>query len=281
MSCASWNPSCRGCNSLRAPRRLLLGLGALLLALSPGCARSHLNLATQREEYTITSTSREVALGRKIAVRVERELPPGTDERVEERVQAIGARIAAVSDRKDLVYRFRVIASEEVNAFSLPGGYIFVYDGLIKKTAGDDELASVIAHEVAHVAARHAIKRYEGSLGLQLAQLATIAARQGEALRGVSVMTHATQLAYARQEELEADRLAVKYLAAAGFDPKASLGFLHTMQEIGRDHPVYLPRGVVRPQYGHTHPFIPERIRAVKETLFGVADYLDYLNTPE
>ena len=287
MSCVNLTPCFPRCKAGAPPRfshfactcRQTIALWTLVLL--PGCARSNFNLATQREEYTITSTSREVELGRKIARRVERELPSGTDDRLQERIEAIGTRIASVCDRKDLVYQFRVIGSEDVNAFSLPGGYVFVYDGLIKKTVSDDELAAVIAHEVGHVTARHAVKRYEGALGLQLAQLASLATRQGEALRGISVISQATQLAYARQEELEADRLAVKYMKAAGFDPKAAITFLQTMQAIDREKTTYLPRGVVRPQYGYTHPFIPERLRAVKEALFGVADYLDYLNSPE
>ena len=133
---------------------------------------------------------------------------------------------------------------------------------------------------MAHIAARHAIKRYESSLGLQLVQLATLAARQGTAARGMNVAMRAAQLAYARQDELEADRLGVKYMKAAGFDPRAMLTFLEKIHELHQEKTAYLPRGVVRPQYGLTHPFVPERVRAVKEALFGVADYIDYLNSP-
>jgi len=256
------------------------GLRLLCLAVTAGCVRSNFNLATQRQEYTITSTSKEVELGRKIARRVEEELPLVADEALQQKVRAIGERIVAVCDRRELVYHFAVVKDEEVNAFSLPGGYVFINDGLVKKTSGDDELAGVVAHEVGHITARHAMKRYEGGLGMQIAQLATLATRQGEATRGVSVALQAAQLAYARDDELEADRLAVKYVKAAGFDPKGILTFLeklHTL-DLGTSH--YLPRGVIRPRYALTHPHVPERLRAVKEALFGVADYIDYLNTP-
>ena len=244
-----------------------------------GCVRSHFDLATQQEEYTVTSTDREVAMGRTLAHRVQEELTFVADDSLQERVSAIGRRLVAVCDRQELVYSFAVIDDKEVNAFSLPGGYVFINRGLIEKTASDDELAGVIAHEVAHIAARHAIKRYESSLGLQLVQLATLAARQGAAARGVGVAMRAAQLAYARQDELDADRLGVKYMKAAGFDPTAMLAFLEKIHELHQEKTAYLPRGVVRPQYGFTHPFVPERIRAVKEALFGVADYIDYLNT--
>jgi predicted Zn-dependent protease len=258
-------------------RFVWLGLPLIIV----GCVRSQFNLATQQQEYTMTSTDREVDIGRRIARRVEEEMTVVADEPLQQRVRAIGERIVAVCDRQELVYRFAVIEDEDVNAFSLPGGYVFVNDGLTEKTASDDELAAVIAHEVAHITARHAVKRYESSLGLQIMQLATIATRQGAAARGVGVAAQAAQLAYARQDELEADRLGVKYMKAAGFDPRAMLTFLEKIHDVHRDQSHYLPRGVVRPHYALTHPYVPDRVRAVKEALFGVADYIDYLNAPE
>jgi len=256
-------------------RATLLGMAAC------GCVQSSYNLATHHQDYSITSTSKEVAVGRRIAHRIAEELSIADDEPLQEKVRSIGSRIVAVCDRKELVYNFTVVKDDDVNAFSLPGGYVFINDGLIRKTSTDDELAGVIAHEVAHITARHAVKRFEGGLGLQIAQLATIAARQGEAARGLGVAMRTAQLAYARQDELEADRLGVKYLTAAGFDPKGILTFLEKLHDLNRGKSHYLPRGVVRPHYAMSHPYIPERLRAVKEALFGVADYIDYLNNPE
>jgi predicted Zn-dependent protease len=255
---------------------------AVLVAMAAcGCVQSSYNLATRDQDYSLTSTSKEVAVGRRIAHRIAEELPIADDESLQERVRSIGNRIVAVCDRQELVYSFTVVNDEDVNAFSLPGGYVFINDGLIAKTSTDDELAGVIAHEVAHIAARHAVKRFEGGLGLQIAQLATMAARQGEAARGLGVAARAAQLAYARQDELEADRLGVKYLKAAGFDPHGVLTFLEKLRELHHGKLHYLPRGVTRPQYAMTHPYVPERLRTVKESLYGVADYMDYLNTPD
>lgn len=255
------------------------GLG--LMVLSSGCVGSDFNLATRHQEYTFTSTDREVEMGRKLARRVRQELPLVAEETVQQRVRAIGERLAAVCDRRELLYSFAVVEGEEVNAFSLPGGYVFVNEGLVKATANDDELAGVIAHEVAHIAARHAVKRYETGLGAQLLQLAALTTRQREAASGLGVATQATQLAYARQDELDADRLAVGYMKAAHFDPHAVITFLEKLHDLHHETPTYLPRGVVRPHYAFTHPYVPERLRAVKEALFGVADYVDYLNTPD
>lgn len=261
------------------PAFSLLSLVAVLLT---GCVRTSYNLATQQQEYTITSTEKEIEMGRTLARKVEEELSFVADEPLQERVRRIGERLVSVCDRQELLYSFTVVKDEEANAFSLPGGYVFVNEGLIKKTETDDELASVIAHEIAHIAARHAVKRYETSLGYQLVQLASLAAaRQGASARGLGIAFHAARLAYARQDELDADRLAVRYLKAAGFDPNAMLTFLDRLHELHQGKTRYLPRGVVRPHYAMTHPFIPDRIRAVKEELFGVADYIDYLNVPQ
>jgi predicted Zn-dependent protease len=257
---------------------------ALLLALAvAGCMpKTSYNVATRQQETTITSTEREVAIGRRLARDVEKEMGLVPDEAVQQRVKSIGARLAAVCERQELIYSFAAVDEEEVNAFSLPGGYVFVNEGLIDKTDNDDELAAVIAHEIAHVVARHSVKRFETGLGYQLAQIATIAvAREAGAARGVSLALQSARLAYSRQDELDADRLGAGYLKAAGFDPKAMLTFLDKLHDIHADKLHYMPRGVVRPQYAMSHPYIPDRVRAVKEALFGVADYIDYLNTPD
>ena len=265
------HPSRCGWRSVLAPSLLLLA----------GCVRTNFNLATQQQEYTLTSTDKEVETGRKLARRVEAELPLVADEPMQRRVRDIGQRLAAVCDRRELIYHFAVVEDEEVNAFSLPGGWIYLNEGLVKKTANDDELAGVIAHEVGHIAARHAVKRYESGLGMQIVQLASLATRQAAAAQGAGIAMQAAQLAYARDDELEADRLGVKYLKAAGFDPKGMLTFLETLREVNEDTSHYLPRGFVRPHYAMTHPYVPDRIRGVKEAIYGVADYMDYLNTPQ
>jgi predicted Zn-dependent protease len=261
----------------------VIGLAPLLLSLLilSGCGESSFNTATQKQDILLMSTAKEVALGRKIAHQVIKEKPPITDTDLQGRVRTIGQRLAAVCDRQEIAYEFFVIEGKEVNAFSLPGGYVFLFEGLIKKAKDDDELAGVIAHEIAHVVARHAAKRYRNQLGMQIAQLASLATQDPEAAAGLGVMLQSTQLAYARDEEIEADRLAVKYMDAAGFEARALLSFMQTMHEESSKELHYLPRGIIRPQYGLTHPFVPERRVAIKEEIFGSADYIDYINIHE
>jgi len=258
--------------------RPVLLVAVLVLA---GCIRSNYNLATHRQEHTITSDDKEVAIGRKLAREVVKELPLVADEGMQERVRTIGQRLVAVCDRQELVYEFAVVKHDDVNAFSLPGGYVFVNEGLVKEIETDDELAGVLAHEIAHVAARHSVKRFETGLAAQLAQLAAMAASRGSGgAGGIGMALQSAQLAYARQDELEADRLGARYMKQAGFDPTAMLTFLRRLQDIEHDKLHYMPRGIVRPNYAMSHPYVPDRIRAIKEELFGVADYVDYLNSP-
>ncbi len=266
-------------------KRAIAPLGLVPLLLAAGCVESHFNLATQKQDYSFTSDTREVSVGRKIAAKVEKENPPVADAALQEKVDAMGQKLAAVSDRKDLVYHFAVIddpKSDEdiVNAFSLPGGYVFLYNDLVKKTTSDDELAGVIAHEIAHIAARHSVQRQESGIGASLAQIAAIVTRNGPAATGLNVALQATMLAHAREDELQADKLGVKYMKEAGFNPEGMLSFLRTMQEVHKSESTYLPRGVVKPSYAYTHPGVPERIASIKEELYGVADYIDYLNVP-
>ena len=257
---------------------LLWIAGALLL---PGCVQSSFNAATQKTDYTFTSVEKEVSIGRKLAKKVVEEIPPVSDPAVQQRVETIGQRIVAVCDRKELVYSFTALKEKEVNAFSLPGGYVFIYEGLINKAKTDDELAGVIAHEVGHIAARHSITRHDAALASTLAQLAAIATREVSAAQGLSVALQMTELAGAREDEQDADKLAVKYMKAAGYDPLGILTFMDTMEKVNDDKARYLPRGAVRPQYAQTHPYIPERKLTIKEALYGVADYIDYLNVPQ
>ena len=140
-----------------------------------GCV-SEYNLATGKEEILLYSTEKEIRLGRSIARQVEKEYKILNDPQIRRRVEKIGEKIAAVSDRKDIIYYFQVLDKEEPNAVSLPGGYIYLNKGLVD-IATDDELACVIAHEVVHVVARHSMKKLQASMGYMLVRI--LAAQTG------------------------------------------------------------------------------------------------------
>lgn len=254
--------------------------------LGAGCAVTSYNLATQRQETSFISDEREIRMGAAVARQAEEEMPPVEDAVLQERVRTIGDRLAAVCDRREILYHFAALQDPKgaqepvVNAFSLPGGYVYVQQGLLTIAQTDDELAAVLAHEIGHVAARHAMKRLQSSLGAGLTQLLALgAARDARFQRGLQLAMGQVFLAYAREDELEADRLSVKYLRAAGFKPEAIVAVLEKLRQAHRREP---PRAMgarlVRPDYAMTHPYVADRLRVVKQALYGRADFVDYIN---
>lgn len=250
-------------------------LTLFLVSNISSCATEY-NLATGREEMIFISPEREVAIGRSIANQVEQKFKVLKDESLEERLDRIGQRLAEKCDRKDIVYHFKALEEEEVNAVSLPGGFIYVNKGLIDKVDSDDELACVIGHEMGHIAARHAIKRLQGSLGYGILRiLLSSTADTRELGRGADMAFNQLLLAYSKEDELLADRLGVRYAARAGYDPKAMITFLEKIKEIERKKPLQPKR------HFRTHPYVPERLRVVKEEVLGRIDFDDYINQDE
>lgn len=251
---------------------------ALLCFLLPaaffiaGCTPEY-NIVTGQEETYYYSTDREVQMGRNVARQVEDQLKPAKDPLMTKRVQDIGKKIAAVCDRKDIDYHFEVVEDKDVNAFSLPGGYVYIYSGLIEKVDNDDELAGVISHEVGHIVARHSIKKLQGA---QIYTLLRVLVSQvpsgGEVGAAADEAVTQIMLGYSRQDELLADQLGARYTKRAGYDPKGMLTFLQKLQKINKDKPLQPVN------YYKTHPYVPDRIRVVREELGQHMNFDDYIN---
>ena len=181
---------------------------------------------------------------------------------VERYVNRIGRRILSVMGPQPFEYRFFTVEDRELNAFAVPGGSIYVHTGLIKRVNSTDELAGVLGHEIIHIKARH-IARISGPDPLSLLALLSIflvgSGPQGQAA-GVlgQALSASQQLSYTRQLEQEADILGVKYMSEAGYDPRASLGFLKIINQEKILNPVNIP------PYLLTHPLSRERIAKVE-----------------
>lgn len=244
----------------------------LLFALC-GCSSVY-NPATGKEEAVFTpSEANEEKSGQKISKGVEKKFKSVDNFNLQAKVQAIGLKLAGISDRKDISYHFEILDEKEVNAFALPGGYIYVFKGLIDKTKSDDEIAGVLAHEIGHVAARHTAKRVKGSMGLNalailLMSMESDTTSKAEAYRALTELV----LQYSREDELEADRLAVKYMKLAGFKPEAIISFLEKLRKIMYEKPIE------RAHIFKTHPYIADRIKRVKEEISGEIEFEDYIN---
>ena len=241
----------------------------------PGCSTEY-NIATKGEDTLFYSTDREVRLGAAVDKEVTKEYKPVEDPLVQKRVEDIGKKIAGVCDRRDIDYHFKALEDDEVNAVSLPGGYVYIFKGLIDKMKSDDELAAVLAHEVGHIVARHSIKKLQGLTGYSLLRILTLVAPQKQGAGEVSVAADAAftelMLGYSREDELLADQLSARYLLRAGFNPHAMIDFLKKLQDTNRRKP---PQ---QQDYFRTHPYVPDRIRVVKQELGETLSFTDYIN---
>ena len=250
----------------------------LLIILLPlqGCATTY-NLATQEEELILMSSEKEERIGENLADRVVERFELENDPLAQKRVKDIGKQIAAVCDRRSISYHFAILADEDkVNAFSLPGGYVFIFKGVLDKVESDDELAAVIAHEVAHIAARHSAKRAQASLGDAFLRLA-LARTETDGVTRARINDALNQLimAYSREDEITADRLAIKYARLAGYNPEGTIVFLERLIEIQQ-------KGPIKPYYHYrSHPHLSERLAMAKEEVYGRMEFRDYINRSE
>lgn len=249
-------------------RVCLIGLIVLLSACT-----SEYNLGTHRQDTLFYSTASEVSMGQSLADQVEEQLPVSANPAEIERVNKIGKKIASVCDRQDITYYFAVIddKEKEVNAFALPGGYIYIYKELLGRI-DDDELAYVIGHEIGHVVSRHSIKRLQSAIGYNALMVVTaIGTGDSQAVAGLDVVLSQIMSGYAQDDELNADEQAARYSKAAGFDPLAGIKALEKLYEENK-------KEIREMSYFRTHPFTAQRIRRIKEALHLPIDVNDYMN---
>lgn len=247
-----------------------VSLLALMMMFSISGCTAEYNVATQQQEYYIFSTEKEIKVGEGIAQQFNNKfkMVEGIDENA--RVEAILDKLVAVCDRQDIVYFIKIIDEEDINATALPGGYIYVFKGVLDHAKNDDQLAGVIAHEIGHITAKHGLKRLQASYGALLLQLASIESRSNIG-PGVNLALTSLFFEYSQNDELEADKLAVKYMEKAGYDPKEMMGFLETLRKEDDKKPLR------RFSYFRTHPHIPERIANINQIVNGEMQFRDYI----
>lgn len=237
------------------------------------CLLAEYNPVTGREEALMISPEHEADMGDSIARQIEKAYKLVEDKDMQERVEAIGNRLAEACDRKEIIYHFKVLDIDDINAVSLPGGRVYVFKGLVDKCKSDDELAGVLAHEIGHIAARHAIRRFQSGMLANIAMILVAATQGGNAASGANVALTSLMTAYSRSDEFEADRRAAIYTKNAGYSPEAIISFLKTMQEAKKFE--------IRPySYFRTHPYVGERIGVVTREIRGVGDFNGWINRP-
>lgn len=211
------------------------------------------------------SQDQEVQIGRQNAEQVNAQLPLVNDPAVTDYVQRLGLSIASKTSRGDLDWQFFVVDSKEVNAFALPGGFIYVNRGLIERADKLDELAGALGHEIGHVVRRHSVQQMEKATGANVAVGLTCTltrlCNSNVAQAAIQVGGAALFAKYSRHDEAEADSEAVVNVIRAGFDPEGIPVLFERLLEERRTSPLRIEA------FFASHPLEEDRIRATQREI--------------
>lgn len=225
---------------------------------------------TGRSQLILMSAGQETQLGLSSFQKIKSETPISKDARLRAMVERVGKRISAVADLPGAKWEFVLFDSPQANAFCLPGGKVGIYAGILPITRDEAGLATVMGHEVAHAVARHGAERVSESMLL----------KTGGQLLGGSIQSYSPQaqalilgaygagsqigrqLPHSRGQESEADRIGLIYMARAGYDPAAAVGFWQRFQDYNRQR-----GGASQPWFLRTHPLDQTRINQIRQWL--------------
>jgi predicted Zn-dependent protease len=249
----------------------LAALLMVVIAIVTYCSSSSYNPITGENQYVGLSVEQEIALGLQSAPQMAQEFGGElANNEVQVLIDRVGQRLVQQSGVADSPYQFEftVLAdSETINAFALPGGPIFITAGLLEKLETEAQLAGVLAHEIVHVVGRHSSEQIAKSqLTQQLSGAAAVAAYDPENPNSsqqaaiVSAMVgQVINMRYGREDELESDRLGVRFMAEAGYDPRAMIRVMEILAEASS--------GPRPPEFFSTHPNPENRIQRIQEAI--------------
>ncbi|MGI4788412.1 MAG: M48 family metalloprotease, partial [Janthinobacterium lividum] len=247
------------CFSIRSSVRLMLAAGAVtgLALVSAGCESGQIH-------NNVMNSEQENALGREYASEIDSQAKFDMDGKTNRRVLDIATQIfaQAQTEAPNVSFRIRIIDSPEVNAFSIPGGYVYIYRGLLDKIGPDDDaLACIIGHESAHVVRRHVVKSISDSENKGfLVDLVSLLSRSNAVSQAGGALFELDQLHYSRTAEFEADRWGERFAYNAGYDPTGMVRTFQTFEKMedGAND---------TPSYALDHPINQNRILRVEEQL--------------
>lgn len=241
---------------------------AMLLAMG-GCAT---NLATGERHLNFTSQDQEVAMGQQADQEISASLGLYPNESLQRYVQNLGAKLAATSELPNLPWTFRVVDDPGVNAFALPGGFIYVTRGILAHLSNEAELAGVLGHEIGHVTAQHSVHRMatqqlaQLGLGVSVALKPELQPYAEAAGAGLGLLF----LKYSRDDENQADALGVRYMTRAGSDPRQLIAVMAMLESVSDDGGGRVPEWLAtHPSPGNRREHIAEIIQATPASAIG------------
>jgi predicted Zn-dependent protease len=212
------------------------------------------------------STQQEVEMGAQYAQQINQQLPLITDAESNRYINVLGNELARVADNRDLEWHFYIVNAAEVNAFAVPGGYVYVNRGLIERAQNMSQLAGVLGHEIGHVVRRHSVKQMQQQQGAQFGVtlgcvLAPSICNSGLGSTAINVGATAVFAKFSRNDEAEADQVGIDYTRRAGIDPRG----IPQMFRILMNERQSRPGGVEA--FFQTHPLEEDRITATEATI--------------
>jgi predicted Zn-dependent protease len=235
-------------------------LAAALLVVVAACA---VNPATGEREFSLVSEAQEIQMGREADPQITASLGLVDDPALQAYVSDLGLRLAAVSERPNLPWSFKVVDDPIVNAFALPGGFIYVTRGILVQFDSEAELAGVLGHEIGHVTARHSASQMSRQqlqqLGLGVGMIFSETVREygGLAAAGFQLMN----LSYSRGDETQSDELGLRYISRLEYDPEAMIGVFEMLADVGGGGEGRIP------EWQLTHPYPENREANIRQEI--------------
>jgi predicted Zn-dependent protease len=234
----------------------------IIAVVAWGCAT---NPATGKRQVILMSEQQEIQIGKDSDVEIRKTMGAYNDQNLQRYVSDIGTRLARSAHRPNLPWTFTVVDEAAVNAFAVPGGFVYLTRGILPFLRNEAELAAVMAHEVGHIDARHSAQQYSNQTlaggGLALLGVLVPSTRPAQGLASIGL--GAAFLKFSRDDELEADQLGVGYSATNGWDPRGMPGLLATLARL--DEASGSSRGV--PNWALTHPPAADRVTKVQQVV--------------
>ncbi|HSR41719.1 MAG TPA: M48 family metallopeptidase, partial [Longimicrobiales bacterium] len=232
----------------------------LLVAATAGCAT---NPATGERELSLVSESQEIQMGREADPQIVASIGLYEDEALQEYVQDLGTRLAAVSERPDLPWTFRVLDDPTVNAFAVPGGFVYITRGIMTHLTSEAELVGILGHEIGHITARHSVSQISRQqltqLGVGIGMILVPELQDFGGLANVGMQL--LFLKHGRDDENQADALGVRYMTRVQYDPRELADVMAMLEESSR-----LQQGSGRvPEWLSTHPDPANRVEHIRE----------------
>lgn len=239
-------------------RGLLKGAAAGVATLALGACATTANPETGRNQFIIVDESQLAQASLQAWAQVRQQTPEWRNAAAQRRVETVGRRVVQAAGRGNQSWEFVLFDSPQKNAFVLPGGQVGFYRGLYEISERDDWIATVLGHETGHVTGRHAAERYSREVATQTAvQIAGAAANSDLAAAALGLGAQVgISLPFSREQEAEADILGIRYMHAAGFDPKQAIPFWQRMEQGSSARP---------PEFLSTHPNPDNRIQRIRD----------------